>query len=340
MAAKKEKKHRGVYEKETGSGIWWIRYTFEGRIKREKVGRKSDAIDLYQQRKSEVRAGMKMPANMRHRGDTVATLIARAIAWVQSNRPKSAHTYIAQMLRIKDELGKCIASDLKPADVEVWLSSHEEWTDATRNRYKSALSKALQLAVVDGNLPRNVARLVTAKKESSGRVRWMKPDEEVRIVSVIQKKYPVHLHAFYVALHTGMRSSEQFGLTWTRVDFERRKILLEITKNGDPREVPMNKTVLAILTDLYVNKDSNLVFPRKFKGERTEQRWFPRAVAKAKVADFRWHDLRHTFASRLVMAGVDLYTVSKLMGHKTIAMTQRYAHLSPEHNLAAVEVLD
>jgi integrase len=345
MATKTEKKHRGVYEKDPGTGIWWVRYTADGKIKREKVGRKSDAINLYQQRKSEIRAGVKMPANMRSKGETVSALIDKAITWATTNRPKSAHTSKQQMLVIEKELGARVAADLKPSDVEEWLTAHESWTNATKNRYKSALSKALQLAVIDGHLTRNVARLVTAKEESSGRVRYLKTDEEARIVSVIREECPEQLPAFYVALNTGMRSSEQFGLTWTRVDFQRRKILLEITKNGDPREIPMNKTVLALLEDLYTHRKGPFVFPieRKYKDDKRSaipQRWFTKIAIKAKVDDFHWHDARHTFASRLVMAGVDLLTVSKLMGHKTVSMTARYAHLSPEHNLSAVEVLD
>jgi integrase len=345
MAIKAEKKHRGVYEKEHGSGIWWVRYTADGKIKREKVGRKSDAIALYQQRKSEVRAGVKLPENMKYKGETIASIIDDAIDWHASHRPKSHRTTKQQLLVLKDAFGTRIASDLKPADVDSWLTAHEEWTPATKNRCKSALGKALQLAVVAGHLSRNVARLVTARAENNARVRWMRPEEEERVVKVMRECCPGQLPAFYVALNTGMRMSEQFGLTWDRVDFDRRKLFLDTTKNGESREVPMNKTVLALLTDLKAVKTGEFVFPteRKYKESRpllNPRQWFEIVLERAKVDNFHWHDLRHTFASRLVMKGIDLHTVSKLMGHKTLTVTQRYAHLSPEHNLAAVEVLD
>jgi integrase len=349
MAIKKkktEKKYRGVYEKEPGSGIWWVRYTDdEGKIRREKVGRKSDAIALYQQRKSEVRAGAKLPENMKFKGEIVASLIDTAITWHAAHRPKSHRTTKQQLLVMKDAFGHRVAADLKPSDVDSWLSAHEGWTIATRNRYKSALSKALQLAVIDGHLSRNVARLVTARAEKNERVRYLLAEEEERVVKAMRECCPGQLPAFYVALNTGMRMSEQFGLTWDRVDFDRRKLLLADTKNGDGREVPMNKTVHALLTDLHTAKTGLHVFPteRNYKESRAllnPRQWFEIVLKEAKVEDFHWHDLRHTFASRLVMKGIDVHTVSKLMGHKTLAVTQRYAHLSPEHNLAAVEVLD
>jgi integrase len=249
---------------------------------------------------------------------------------------------------MKDAFGNRIAADLTPSELETWLMSHKEWTIATRNRYKSALSMALQLAVKDGHLSRNVARLVTAKEEHNARNRYLTDDEETRIVNVMREICPGQLPAFYVALHTGMRMSEQFGLTWDRLDFERKRIALNETKNGDPREIPMNKTVLGALQGLYdarsVTKGKR-VFPteRKYKDGRpllNPRQWFEIVLEKAKVDNFHWHDLRHSFASRLVMKGVSLHEVSKLLGHKTLAVTQRYAHLSPEHNLSAVELLD
>ena len=342
---KTEKKHRGVYEKEPGSGIWWVRFTADGKIKRQKVGRKSDAIDCYRTQKSAIRAGAIMPANLRHKGETLGKIIDTAITWHESRGSKSLRTTHQQLRDIKAALGSRIAADLKPADVDSWLAAHDAWTPATKNRYKSALGKALQLAVVGGHLSRNVARLVTARAENNARVRWMRPEEEERVVKAMRECCPGQLPAFYVALNTGMRMSEQFGLTWDRVDFERRKLLLATTKNGESREVPMNKTVLALLTDLHTAKTGEFVFPteRKYKSSRpllNPRQWFEIVLKDAEVDNFHWHDLRHTFASRLVMKGIDLHTVSKLMGHKTLTVTQRYAHLSPEHNLAAVEVLD
>ena len=92
-----EMQHRGVFEKEPGSGIWWIRYFANGQKKREKVGRKSDAIALYQRRKSEIRAGAKLSANLRQNVETLGAVIDRALLWYTSHRPRSFRTDIGSI---------------------------------------------------------------------------------------------------------------------------------------------------------------------------------------------------------------------------------------------------
>ena len=114
------------------------------------------------------------------------------------------------------------------------------------------------------------------------------------------------------------------------------------TKNGEARHVPMTSMVRAILGALARLLDGRkLVFPNSEGGRdlRWAEKTFPKAVADAKLADFRLHDTRHTFASRLAMAGVDLLAIQQLGGWKSIAMVQRYAHLSPSHRRAAIERL-
>ena len=129
-----------------------------------------------------------------------------------------------------------------------------------------------------------------------------------------------------------MRPSEQYGLTWDRVDFNQQHLTTPYSKNGKTRHIPLNTVALAALKKLRSN--GSQVFA--FKGYK---HWFDKAVANAKIDDFTWYSLRHSFASRLVMAGVDIRTVAELMGHQTIQMTMRYAHLAPAHGLAAVQML-
>lgn len=142
---------------------------------------------------------------------------------------------------------------------------------------------------------------------------------------------PEHLAELDIAIHTGLRKSEQYRLTWSCVDFERQILTVPQSKNGETRHVPLNSTALAAFLLLKRYSDGAGVF--RSVGPR---RWFEPAIEKSGLTDFTWHCLRHTFASRLVMAGVDLRTVQELLGHKTIAMTCRYAHLAPSHKLAAV----
>jgi len=127
--------------------------------------------------------------------------------------------------------------------------------------------------------------------------------------------------------------SEQYSLKWKQIDFERRQLYLPRTKNGDPRDVPLNATALAALEQLRSASDGEFVFPHA----ESPRGWFLGAVERAALKDYTWHCNRHTFASRLVMAGVDLHTVGELLGHRTAQMTKRYAHLSVNHKQSAVE---
>jgi integrase len=132
-----------------------------------------------------------------------------------------------------------------------------------------------------------------------------------------------------------LRKSEQYRLTWNCVDFERQILTVPQSKNGETRHVPLNSTAVAAFLILKRYSDGNgAVFSAK-----SPRRGFDLAVQSAGLKDFTWHCLRHTFASRLAIAGVDLRTIQELMGHKTTSMTCRYAHLTPSHKLAAVERL-
>ena len=139
------------------------------------------------------------------------------------------------------------------------------------------------------------------------------------------------------------RRSEEYQATSTNLNSELCNLTVPRSKHGEARHVKLNSIAMAAFESLQARRVAGE--NRIFTSTRTKQplnqnrHWFDDAVDKAGILDFKWHDLRHTFASRLVMAGVDLRTVQELMGHKTIAMTCRYAHLAPAHQLAAVEKL-
>lgn len=142
-----------------------------------------------------------------------------------------------------------------------------------------------------------------------------------------------------VAVHTGMRRGELLNLKWENVNLEQGIITLTDTKNHERRDIPMNQTVKNTLSSL--ERKSIYVFPNgKEKGFVDLRESFGTALKRSGITDFRFHDLRHTFASNLVMVGEDLNTVRELMGHKTLNMTLRYAHLAPGKKVKAVNVLD
>ena len=118
-------------------------------------------------------------------------------------------------------------------------------------------------------------------------------------------------------------------------------ILLDITKNGERREIPIDNTLTIMFNKIPRGFESKYVFAGK-NGDsyKSVKRSFSTALKKAGIHDFRFHDLRHTFASHLVMAGVDLTSVKELLGHKSLSMAMRYSHLSPSHKRKAINILD
>jgi integrase len=139
-----------------------------------------------------------------------------------------------------------------------------------------------------------------------------------------------------------MRKGEILGLKWDNVDLKHRFILLDKTKNGDRREIPINDTLRGIFQGIARRLDVPYVFFDQSTGKAIQdvKRSFSSACRRAGIRDFHFHDMRHTFASHLVMAGIDITTVKELLGHKTLTMTLRYAHLAPSHKVNAVDILD
>ena len=242
------------------------------------------------------------------------------------------------------ELGGRSADSLKPKEIEDWLARHTEWSPATKNRYKTVLSKAFQLALKSDRITRNPARLVERRNEGDGRIRYLLADEEKRLKVAIKRRCPGHLPALVFALHTGLRKAEQFNLEWKDIDFDRRVIIVPHPKNDRSREVTMSDTCHRVLKDLFKGRpnDGRVFLSDRYKKQPISnvRKAFDSALTEAKIGDFTWHCLRHTFITRLVQAGVDLRTVQYLAGHQSLAMTGRYAHFAPGLNEAAVKRLD
>ena len=151
-----------------------------------------------------------------------------------------------------------------------------------------------------------------------------------------------HLRPILIfALNTGCRKEEMLSLRWQNVDLRHGFINITKTKNGESRKLPLNEPLREMLSQQIRRIGCEFVFYDPEMGRRfqDERRSFGTALRKAGITDFHFHDLRHTYASQMVMAGVDLTTVSRLLGHKTLAMTLRYSHLAPEHLSNAVDAL-
>jgi site-specific recombinase XerD len=214
---------------------------------------------------------------------------------------------------------------------------------ATINRELAMLSKAFSLAVKDWEwIKENPVSKVQKEKVDNKRDRWLNRDEETQILD----NSPDWLREIVTFdLHTGLRLEEMLSLEWSRVNLFRRTILIKETKNGNPKTLPLNKIALDVLTQRSTVKSikNDFVF-FNCNGEKINSNVlrtaFYSVLKKIGIDDFRLHDLRHCFATRLAQAGVDIYKISKLLGHKDIKMTQRYAHHCPDSLRDGVEILE
>ena len=146
-----------------------------------------------------------------------------------------------------------------------------------------------------------------------------------------------------LTLNTGLKGGEAFNLCWPDIDFQRNQLSVEGTtaKSGQTRRIPLNTEVQAIFKSWGEQSDTEYIFASPVTRERFDKikRSWGALRARAGLPDFWSHELRHTFASKLVMSGQDLYLVKELLGQPTIQMTERYAHLTPDHKISAVEML-
>jgi len=142
------------------------------------------------------------------------------------------------------------------------------------------------------------------------------------------------LAEFELALHTGLRVSEQYGALWEHLDWKHRVLTVPIDKGGRTSHVPLNAAALSALNELYTRTAKTGVVCGGSAGPRAR---FEASLKVAGIADFSWQCLRHTFASRLVMCGADIRTVAELLRDRTLAMVMRYAHLAPDYQMEAVQ---
>jgi integrase len=339
MARRVQEKVKGVYEHPAGSGVWWINYYAQGQRHREKAGSRGDAIALYQKRKADSRRQIKLPELVPSKVVTFAHLSAMAVEHAQTHL-KTSRDYVTRDRILCEHFGSQRADSITPQEIEKWLTKHCG-TNATANRYRSYISLAYRLGMVNGKVSTNPAPLVKLRKEDNARTRYLTREEYSKLLEFIRRDNPDQAMAFVVSVYSGMRFTEQFSLTWGQVDFTRKKIRLEKTKNGSKRDVPLNSVLMDSLRQQKAavpHAASDIVFPRP--GPASDCRWwFEPALKEAKIRDYTWHNNRHTFCSWLALAGVSIKQIQQLAGHKSITMSARYSHLSPEASETASERL-
>lgn len=210
---------------------------------------------------------------------------------------------------------------------------------ATTNRSLGVLKTMFNRAIDWGYVTENPVRRVKMERERNRREKFLSADQVTEFLTAI----PTPIRPIVVAaLHTGGRRSELLNLNWEDVDLRSNTIQFRDTKGGGDRAVPIDRTLRAVLRALPSRLAGGPVFLGRFgRLTRNELRSdFEKAVKKAGLQGLRFHDLRHSYASFLARAGVPLNTIRELLGHRTLEMTLRYSHLSPDHKREAVDVLD
>lgn len=292
-------------------------------------------------------------------------------------RLKSGAKEVARIRSRFSDFLKTPLSSITPWSLEKWRVARSELglSPQTINRDLATLKAALNRAVEWGALKETPMKAVKpAKVENDRRVRYLDPDEETRLRHALEEReawirtqrqnanewrnardrdplpefddqgYVDHLSPMILlSLNTGLRQGELFDLLWEDINRPGRRLIVRAAaaKGGRSRHIPLNTEAIEVIDAWSRTSDQK---GRLFKGrlgdrfDNVKKSW-GMILEKASIHDFRWHDLRHTFASKLVMAGVDLNTVRELLGHADLKMTLRYAHLSPGHLAEAVDRL-
>lgn len=321
--------------------VYWMDYRVNGKRYRESTGTtlRREAEYIYACRKKEAKEG-KIPEIKKIKAYTLVQLGEDYLNWAKPQRCASnKKDYLRYMIQ---EFGDLDLRDLSTLAVEKFQSKHlKTHAPATTNRLLSCLkhmiAKAVDWDMATEETLKNV-RKVKKLKENNKRLRYLNIEE----IPILLECCTSHLKPIVtVALHTGMRRGEILNLQWHQVDLRHGFILLDKTKNGERREIPIDETLRTMFNKMPHSIESIYVFTDRdgnpYKRIKTS---FGTALKKAEIHNFRFHDIRHTFASHLVMQGVDLTSVKELLGHKSITTTMRYAHLAPGHKRKAVNILD
>ncbi len=343
------------------AGDWWIRWTdTEGREHREKAGTRPAALDLYGRRRAEVRMGHHFPETMRKiRRASLEEICKDYLAALKVNGRDNRNQAEARLKEVQEILGPRAAATVTVQDVERLKARLAEApgrmrkgedgereeiprTPASVNRFIQDLRAAYNLARRNGKAEKNPVADVRLLRENNKRVREITDTEEKALLTALdpeRRRGKTDLRPLVrFLLETGLRLGEACALRWDDVDWTGGFATLQETKAGETQYLTLSSEAQAILRPLGPRQGHIFAWPdgRPWTvGYVTHA--FGKAVEDAGITDLHTHDTRHTFACRKLRAGVDLYTVSKLLRHASIAMTERYTHLSRRDLKAAVE---
>ncbi|OJW49092.1 MAG: integrase [Alphaproteobacteria bacterium 41-28] len=321
--------------------------------------RKTDAKEWAKQTEASIREGryFKTAEAKKH---TVSDFIDRYLREIEKKNPKRFVDVKKLLNWWKKEIGTYLLSDLTRALIveqrDKLLTSTgrnvskgrniAQRSPATVNRYMMALGHALTIAANEWEwIHENPMKKISNLPEPRGRIRYLSDEERERLLEACKVSTNPQLHTLVVlALSTGGRYGELIKLRWDDIDWGRKVITLHDTKNNDRRLLPLMHYALELMEAHHKtrNIDSDLVFPspsNPMKPWNSRTSWVS-VLKKANIQDFRFHDLRHSCASYLAMNGASLAEIAEVLGHKTLQMVKRYAHLSEAHTAKVVQSMN
>jgi len=319
---------------------WYIDYYVGYERKREAVGtQKRFAEEVIAKRRIEIKEG-KFFDRKKESVHRLKEILDDFLAYSKTNKKSYERDIglVKQLLTYFD--GSKRLEAVTPILIEQYKGKRlnaDGRKPATVNRELACLKCAFNWAIKNAKASANPVRSVKLLKENNMRLRYLSQEEIGRLLNAC----PTTIRRIVTAaLHTGMRLGEILPLKWEDIDFAQNIIILKNTKSGRMREIPINGVLRKTLNECRKNTDEVHVFCNESGVPyRSINSMFQRIIKKAGIADFRFHDLRHTAASYMVMLGIQLATVREILGHQSINMTLRYAHLSQEHKLTAMEML-
>lgn len=311
--------------------------------------RKTDARKWIAATESAIREGrhFKTSESKKH---TLSEAIKRYKKEIIPRKPKTGPKQVQQLDWWDTKIGSYTLADCTTSVISEYRSKllRERSTNgrkrgnATVNRYTAALSHLMSIAYKEWEwINENPCSKLSKLKETRGRVRFLSDEERIALLAECKRSKSEHLYPIVVlALSTGMRLGEIMSLTWEQVDFSRGLITLHETKNNERRVLPLTGHAKNELKEWSKVRrlNTNLLFPNSRYPDKPIDIRSPwnTAIANAGIKDFNFHDLRHSAASYLAMNGATLAEIAEVLGHKTLQMVKRYAHLSEAHTSTVV----
>lgn len=242
---------------------------------------------------------------------------------------------------IRNYFGNPYIKDVTPSKLEefkTYLLNERQVKNSTVNRYKALLSKMFNLGIDNNITDSNPVKKMKSLREANFKIRFLTKDEEDKLYKALLKSPKYLSDIVTMALQTGMRKGEILNLKWDNIDFEFGFIEILESKSGKSRKIPISDKLLSVLNS--IPKTSEYVFTLNGNKIGDIKKCWNTALKNAGITNFRFHDLRHTVATRMVEKGIDLVVVKELLGHADISTTMRYAHAVPERKKSAINILN